>query len=272
VSVALVPAAQPAPAAAPALERLSASRLKCWQQCRRRFALRYVHGLEKPVSPALFLGRFLHRMVQLWNLQRWREGKVSEDDLLNHFVAEWQAMAGADTPTWKDGEENGERARALALLACWVKEAPIPVDERPQGVEVRLEMESASHPPLIGILDLVRADGTVTDFKTSARTTSPDQLALQHRVQMLCYAMLYRESTWEVEAGFEIIELVKTKEPKVVVTRFPAVGERDLAELDEMIASYLEGVRNRDFVPSYGPHCSWCEYRRECLGGLPRPD
>ena len=60
----------------PALEHLSASRLKCWQQCRRRFALRYVHRIAKPVSPALFLGRFLHRMVQLWNLQRWKDGQV----------------------------------------------------------------------------------------------------------------------------------------------------------------------------------------------------
>ena len=254
----------------PALEHLSASRLKCWQQCRRRFALRYVHQIAKPVSPALFLGRFLHRMVQLWNLQRWKDGQVSEERLLEHFVVEWQSMALGDSPAWKDGQERAERTKALVLFECWVKDAPIPMDERPQGVEVRLEMESADHPLLIGILDLVRADGTVTDFKTSARTTPPDQLALLHRTQMLCYGTLFRESTWELEAGFEIIELVKTKVPKIVVTRFPALSECDLEELDEMIASFLQGVRNRDFAPSYGQHCSWCEYRAECLGGLHR--
>ena len=268
-ATAVIPA-KPERSIEPALEHLSASRLKCWQQCRRRFAFRYVHQIKTPVSPALFLGRFLHRMVQLWNLHRWKDGKVSEDQLLKHFVVEWQSMAFNDSPAWKEGQEKEERIKALALFECWVQEAPIPVEERPQGVEVRLEMESAVHPLLIGFLDLVREDGTVTDFKTSARTTPPDQLARLHRTQMLCYGTLYRESTWQVEAGFEIIELVKTKVPKIVVTRFPALTEHDLDELDEMIASFLQGVRNRDFVPSYGQHCSWCEFRTECLGGLRR--
>lgn len=270
MSAAAIIPTKPEASIGPALEHLSASRLKCWQQCRRRFAFRYVHRIEKPVSPALFLGRFLHRMVQLWNLHRWKDGVVDEEMLIKHFVVEWQSMAFNDSPTWKDGQEKDERIKALALFECWVKDAPIPLDERPQGVEVRLEMESVAQPTMIGILDLVRADGTVTDFKTSARSTPPDQLARLHRTQMLCYGTLYRESTWRIEAGFEIIELVKTKVPKIVVTRFPALSESDLEELDEMIASFLEGVRNRDFAPSYGQHCSWCEFRNECLGGLHR--
>ena len=128
-ATAVIPATTELPIG-PALEHLSASRLKCWQQCRRRFALRYVHRIAKPVSPALFLGRFLHRMVQLWNLQRWKDGQVSEERLLEHFVVEWQSMALGDSPAWKDGQERAERTKALVLFECWVKDAPIPMDDR----------------------------------------------------------------------------------------------------------------------------------------------
>jgi hypothetical protein len=56
------------------LRYLSASRLKCWQSCRRQFYYRYVERLVVPTAPALFIGRQIHEVLRQWN---WASGRTS---------------------------------------------------------------------------------------------------------------------------------------------------------------------------------------------------
>jgi len=257
-----------APAAADVTAVVSASRLKCYMTCRRQFYFRYMLGLKKPAGAALIVGLALHRMLEIWNHARWHGDDPVKATTPERFEEEWQTIMDAQAVAWKDDkDEPKQKATALRLWQAWLENPPIPVDETPEGVEVYLEHEEATsdRPKIIGYLDLVRAGGMLVEFKTAARSTKADELAHQHRLQLTIYALLYRESTWQEEKGFQVIQLIKTKEPKIEVCNLPPAREKDFEELDATIRAFQQGVANGDFSMSPGQHCSWCDYRAECM-------
>ena len=64
----------------------------------------------------------------------------------------------------------------------------------------------------------MREGGRIVDFKTTARSPDSDLAAHLNEIQLSCYAVLYREATGHHESGMELHHLVKTKQPKLVIT------------------------------------------------------
>ena len=62
----------------------------------------------------------------------------------------------------------------------------------------------------------------------------------------------------------ELHHLVKLKTPKVIITPLGPMTETQQSRLFRGIESYLDGVARKDFVPSPGLACSFCEYFNEC--------
>jgi len=255
-------------AAAEATAVVSASRLKCYMTCRRQFYFRYIQGIKKPAGPALIVGQVLHRMLEIWNYARWDNDDLAVVTTPERFDIEWQQLVNAQPIARKDDQdEQKQKATALLLWQAWLSNPSIPEDETPEGVEVYLEHEEATsdRPKIIGYLDLIRSGGMLVEFKTAAQSTKAEELAHQHRLQLTVYALLYRESTWKQERGFQVTQLVKTKEPKIEIFELPPASERGFDELDASIHAFQQGVSNGDFSLSPGQHCSWCDYRAECM-------
>ncbi len=76
-----------------------------------------------------------------------------------------------------------ERSKVWGLVEMYLRETPIPLAEKPMGVEVSVERDLSEHglPILRGIIDLVRSNGQIVDFKTSATTPTVEQA--EHRNQ-----------------------------------------------------------------------------------------
>ncbi len=168
---------------------------------------------------------------------------------------------------WNSPEEEAkEKAGALSILLHYLAQTPIPHEEKPEAVEVRVERDLDAHglPPLVGIIDLVRAGGRIVDFKTSARSPDASLAAHQNEIQLACYALLYREATGSTESGFELHHLVKTKEPKLVVTPMSPMQPDQIRRLVRIMESYVSGIEKEDYVPSPGLHCSYCDYYAQC--------
>ena len=151
------------------------------------------------------------------------------------------------------------------LLETFFRESPIREAGKPDAVEVRVEADLAAHglPTLIGVLDLVQ-DNRIVDFKTTGTTPNPERAALVNATQATAYSLLYRENTGRKEAGIELHHLMKLKQPKLVVTLLPPVGERERNRLLRVIDSYVVGLDRRDFIPSPGLQCASCEFFSEC--------
>lgn len=259
----------PAPSKARTIKELSssisASRLSTWQQCRLKFYFRYVLALTKPKTAALHVGSVIHAVLQQWNLARWRKITLDETALKEIFEQSWGAQEEGEAVDW-EGEEEGEKATAWNTLAAYLRDTPIPPDEKPEGVEVSVEadLNTAGLPKLVGVLDLVRAGGRIVDFKTSARTPDPAQSAHLHEGQATIYSLLYRAATGHEEQGVELHCLIKTKTPKVIVTELGPATDAQRTRLLRIIESHLIGLAREDFVPSPGLTCTSCQFFKEC--------
>ena len=244
---------------------VSASRLSTWLQCRLKFHLRYVAGISKPPTAALHVGKTIHAVLQQWSLARWRGVPLDSDAIGAVFEAAWMHPEG--TPVvWDGEEETASKTNALAVIQTYLRDTPIPMDEKPEGVEVSVEIDLASHglPVLVGVLDLVRAGGRIVDFKTTARTPDPEMVRHTTEVQTTGYALLYREATGKQESGIELHHLVKLKTPKLVVTEVGPATEQQITRLFHLIDAHVDDLERRDPIPSPGMQCSMCELLAEC--------
>jgi putative RecB family exonuclease len=246
------------------LRTVSASRLTTFHQCRLRFWFRYLSGIVKPKPAALHLGSSVHETLKFWNRARWHRQTPSLRELHDAFSGAWSELREADSPEFED--EEGEKQTGWKLLETYFRESPIPGDERPEAVEVRVEADLAAHglPMLVGVLDLVRPGGRIVDFKTSGKTPDPEQVAHTTEGQTTAYGVLYREATGHTESSIEIHTLVKTKAPKLIVTAMPPASQAQVTRLFRGIESYVRGLERDDFVPSPGLQCASCEHFNEC--------
>jgi RecB family exonuclease len=250
-------------------EPVSASRLNLFHSCRLKFYFRYILRLSKPASPALHVGKTVHAMLQEWSKRRWMGRPAASESLLSHFEDHWHNSLVEEPVLFEEGEEELEKRKAWGLVEMYLHETPIPLAEKPMGVEVSVERDLSEHglPRLRGIIDLVRSNGQIVDFKTSATTPNVEQAEHRNLLQLTAYALLYREATGEEETGFELHHLVKTKVAKLVVTQHPPATEAMQTRLFQSIESYVSGVQREDWVASPGLQCVSCEFFNECKGG-----
>lgn len=257
------------------LRYLSASRLKCWQTCRRQFYYRYVERIETPTGPALFVGQAVHELLRLLNWKRWKDEPYDEEWLRGELDRYWEQESPVARVAWKDeAEEKKCHAQAWSLVETYLEEGPIDPSENPEGVEVQVECELGSGiPRLVGIIDLVRSEGRIVDYKTSARSVSTYLASIQHATQLACYGLLYRACTDRTEQEFQLIHLIKTKVPKIEVQTFGPMTSTQEAHLFSLIDDYLEGIASERWIPGPGQHCAWCDYADKCraqygIGGI----
>jgi hypothetical protein len=242
---------------------VSASRLNLWLNCRLKFYFRYVLKLTKPKTAALHFGSVVHLVLQQWSLSRWRKQPFELARLRAVFDAGWLDQG---SPINWDGEEAEQQQLAWAVLERYFTDTPIRANEIPEAVEVSVEADLSQHglPVLIGVLDLVRAGGRIVDFKSAAKSPSPELALHQNGLQLDCYSVLYREATGKRESGRELHHLVKTKSPKILIAATGPMADPQQERLFRLMESYVTGLERRDFVPAVGMQCLGCEFRREC--------
>ncbi|MDF1813141.1 MAG: PD-(D/E)XK nuclease family protein [Verrucomicrobiales bacterium] len=249
------------------LQYISASRLKCWQECSLKWYFRYIEQIPTVTSPALLVGKVVHEVLQFWNLSRWRGRDSSVKRMQQVFEACWAQLCEESDMHWEPLEKEGkEKTKAWSILEFYFQNTPIPEDEKPEAVEVRVERDLDAHglPPLLGIIDLVRDGGRIVDFKTTAQTPKHSMVRHTNEIQMGIYGLLYREATGHTESGFEIHSMVKTKQPKLVITTMEPLFPDQTRKLVRLMESYVRGVVAEEFLPSPGMHCQWCDYFRQC--------
>ncbi len=262
----LAPAADKPRSLAELRATVSASRLNTWLSCRLKFYFRYVLGLTKPRTAALYVGHTVHGVLKLWNQARWRRQVLAPKTPRQQFEALWRNDQQNAPVQWAEGEEAEEQQTAWSLLDLYFRASPIPPNELPEAVEVSAEADLTKHglPKLIGILDLVRAGGRIVDYKTVGQTPSDEKAIHTNEVQLSGYAVLYRANTGKTEGGRDLHQLVKTKTPKLVVTQQGPMTEAQQSRLFRQMESYSEGLARQDFVPSPGMQCSMCSFQNEC--------
>ena len=246
-------------------KRISASRLTLFLSCRLKFFFRYVLGLTKPKSPALHVGSTVHAVLKAWNKARWKNQPLTLKDIHDEYSKAW-ADTGGGPVKWENAEEEAdEQKTGWRLVETYMRESNIPPDTKPDAVEVPVEANLVQHglPSLIGILDLVQG-GKIIDYKTTGQTPNAEKVIHTTEVQTSIYSVLYRDAKKKQETGVELHHLVKTKNPKLIITATPPMSEHQQTRLFHLMEAYVHGLDVRDFIPSPGMQCSMCEFFNEC--------
>lgn len=246
-------------------DQVSNSRLSLFFSCRLKFYFRYVARIEKGKTPALHVGGSVHAALKSWNKARWLKMPLTLRQLHDEYSKAWDDQTDGTVEWENDQERDSEKAVGWRLIETYIRESNIPADSLPDAVEVSVEADLHHHglPTLIGILDLVQC-GKIIDYKTSSQTPNPEKVIHTTEVQTSVYSVLYRENTGKVEKGIELHHLVKTKNPKLVITSIPPMSDQQQTRLFHLMEAYIDGLERRDFVPSPGLQCVSCEYFNEC--------
>jgi putative RecB family exonuclease len=258
------------------LDHVSPSSMKTFFGCSLRFYYEKVQRLPKPVSSALHVGKAVHEGLRAYNLAWWRGGDTATDTVIAAYQTSFSALEHTEGQV--DWESPEDRADGLAtgerVLRAYLASDAARLEGRPLGVEVALHDELPGlDAPLTGVIDLVRAGHVPVDFKTVASTPGNLELeAFLHESQLVAYQLLLEAATGEPVTALELVFLIKTKTPRVIVHRSPPADEVRKQRFLALAQAFVAGVRAERFHPQPGTHCSWCPYRAECRawkGGKP---
>lgn len=248
------------------LEYISVSRLKSFLGCRLRFYFEKVIALPRPVSPSLHFGRAVHAGLQHYNKARWRGGDHSEPAVVAAFTTAFDNPENGKPVVFDSPEDQADlRAKGEPLLRSFLAVQTTAPETLPAGVELKLRAELPELAlPLLGVIDLIKADHTTVDYKTIAATPNLGLETWLHELQLTAYTLLVEDATGEKSPGNELVFLVKTKTPKVIAHRVPAPNQAQRDRFARLVETYANGVANEHYYPSPGQACSWCSYRSEC--------
>lgn len=196
------------------IEHLSYSSITAFLDCPENWRRKYIAKEPTMSNPALVFGSAFHGAV---------EELVQHPDLqpLSVWGAQWEkANAGAKVFWGEETPENifndGVRMFNSPTLLAEIAKIKPQIDRNGAKVERKVELHVPGVPvPIIGYIDIILADGTPADFKTSARSWSDDKAS--ESLQSLFYLAALTQAGVKINWKFQHIVFVKTKEPKVQV-------------------------------------------------------
>lgn len=236
-----------------------------------RFWFERVACIRKPTTPALHLGKAVHAALQAFHLARWRGGDDSPETIADAYERAFLRLLREEGPVNFEDEAAREKVRqdGLRVVAAYL-DSPEAMQEKPRAVEVMLREDIPGlSVPLTGAMDLVEGNFTPVDFKSAAAKPDPENAAFDHEIQLVSYQFLLEAATGETPPSLDLVFLVKTKTPQIIRVSSPPADAHRKQRVTALLETAVEGIANNRHHPQPGMHCSWCQYRTECMAWLP---
>lgn len=247
------------------IEHLSYSSISLYLDCPESWRRKYIAGEPTKKTSALAFGSAFHGTVEriIQNTQ-YDWGNIWKEEFSKAFTED-TFLEPDETPEQHYNEgirilSNNEVQSAITAIKprC---------DNAGAMIERKVELRVPGVPvPVIGFIDVILADGTPADFKTSAKSWTQDQA--NNSLQTLFYLAALNQAGFEVNWRFKHFVFVKTKTPQVqVLEHSHKPGE--LFFLFEMVKRVWEGI-SKEYFPlnpttwRCGP--KYCDFYANCRG------
>lgn len=246
-------------------KRISASMLKTFLQCKRKFHKHYIEGIRSDANESFSLGTSVHYGLELANLSLVDNPRELNPLEVNKFVVAFRDMAASLHVNNLDLFEVGEQILRKELKSYNLNEKII-------GVEKEFDLVTPEGVRIYGFMDKVVEVDPVTvkvvDYKTSRVPMSYDDARTDEQLSMydLATSMLYPEYE-NVILELKYLrtgEAVRSYRNNIEQVNF----RRVLLSVDKAIKEYVakvdadkkaeapEGVMNE--------YCSWCTHKLTC--------
>jgi putative RecB family exonuclease len=245
-------------------KHLSPSSASLFDQCPRRWRLRYVDKLDEPVGEEALIGTFAHRVLEL--LLAEPASRRTQDRARTIARRVWPETA-AD-PAFAALDLDDARARAFrwrgwhAIAGLWAVEDPATVEVAATERRVRAEVGGV---PFLGVVDRLDhcTDGlVVTDYKSGrppSRRFEHDKLS-----QVLLYAAAVSAADGHAPVRARLVYLGARAIEAEATTEAVDAAVAALAATWEQLG---EAARSDSFDPKPGPLCGWCPFVGTCAEG-----
>lgn len=244
--------------------RLSPSGAGTFDQCPRRWRLRYVDRLPDPPGEAALAGSFAHRVLELFMQRKPEERTVEAAKAIARD--EWpdvEADPNFVALGYDDDQAKQFRWKSwMAIEGLWALEDPKSVEVRATEQDIQVELGGV---PFRGIVDRLEVEGdglVVTDYK-SGRAPSP-RYRRGRLDQVLLYAAAVQADTGEMPVRARLLYL--GQRPVGI-----DVNQTEIDAVVDKLAGTWEAINTAcaadDFEPRTGPLCGWCPYVDRCPEG-----
>lgn len=248
----------------------SHSRLKTFENCRRKFAFQYIEKPEivKRDSIEAFMGSCVHdaleelyKSVQMERTPKWEEVRDSYESI---WAKNWydEILIVRRQFSADDYRNVGRRC----LQEYFVKNFPFR-DGKVLALEEKIwvDLDGTGTYKLQGFIDRLNEqdDGTIEihDYKTSNRVPSQEEV---NRERQLALYQIGIEERWPEVTGVKLIWHY-LRAGRVMVSRRSRESLDELkAETIQIINTIEEATQREDFPPHESMLCDWCEFHGIC--------
>jgi len=252
-------------------EHISPSAAKSYLACSLKFYFERVACIKKNTPAALHLGKAVHAALQAFHLARWRGGDDSPEATAAAYEKSFTDLERDEGPVNFDDDLDREKVRldGLRVVAAYL-DSPEAMNGKPRAVEVLLkENIPGLSVPLTGAMDLVEGNFTPVDFKSAAAKPDPLGAAFDHEIQLVSYQLLMEIATGQVPPSLDLVFLVKTKTPQIIRVSSPPADAHRKRRVIALLETAVAGIAAHRYHPQPAMHCSWCQFKNECMAWLP---
>jgi RecB family exonuclease len=265
--------------------RFSATRLKMWMTCPLQAHYRYDRDLPRKTTSKMLFGSIIHSALERYN----NTGDL--ESAIEQFRSEWGA---ADPNVWLKGSDYASLRDKGPQILKTVAASYRFQDRRVLGTEVPFLVPFGDH-ELHGYVDVIETQrsGTgaellkIIDYKTSSRSPTVAELALDIQFTVYHYAVSCREF-WVgvsgnpafpgIEQGEWLWETVAKGVPKRCIWWGLWTGKQldagprtdvDYGRLYRLCEQIAKASNAEIYVPKIGESCTWCDYTDPCAMEIP---
>lgn len=267
----------------------SYSQFYTYAHCGLKYKIKYIDGHETPtISPNLIFGDAIHRSLEHFHRSH-AEDQANKLEVFEEFANHWNNLA-TDEIKWKTNKEkdnlyemgidmlnkyydiniNGPKPLMIGVFDDNEEYHIIP------AVEIPFEIKRNDKKPIKGIIDLITIDENgpiIIDHKTAGKMYNKFQI--QNNIQLIVYSVAFSQmvSGGHVigcenpshSVGFNVLlKETKTKTGKITtIKRY--ISEDEILKFERVFDDMDKGINAEIYLPNYGQHCGYCDYRDICL-------
>lgn len=230
----------------PNLRVLSASKIKTYAGCARKYKYAYIDRLDQEKHPAAILGSSIHKSIE----RIYRNPTLEPNRLQVYLECYNEEVTKSETTYEQRYVRDGAK---MIQLFDFDKRTPKELE-----LEFVLEFPNKAHPLcyIHGYMDQVFDAGFV-DLKSNAR--KPGQFVLDNDLQFILYDWGFTE-LMGYEPDFRIWNHLRTGED----LEADVAGKLDDAqrEVEKILDAEATGIYDKHT----GDWCRWCSFQEPCLG------
>lgn len=241
--------------------KLSASMMKTWLLCKRKFHQTYIDGVKQPAQSHFTLGTAVHYALEMANMSLMSNQRQLNPIEISAYVRLFINLATKEyVPDAALFEEGSEMLKHEL-------QGPHIEQEKIIGIEDEFDIVTPEGVRIYGFMDkLVEVDSStikIVDYKTSRTAMSYEDAKTDYQLSMYDLAVSLKYPQYEnriLELKYlrsqESVRIKRTDEERY---RFRQILSGTDAAIKEYVAQVTEAP-----VGNINEYCNWCAFKNSC--------